>query len=88
MKKSLCLFIMGLTTVMPVQAQWDRIHTSTAISGVLGVLNESIESAERKKAMEIKAQEKAQYEQTFKDAMTEAKDFEQNEKWEDALEKY
>ena len=50
MKKSLCLFIMGLTTVMPVQAQWDRIHTSTAISGVLGVLNESIESAERKKA--------------------------------------
>ena len=88
MKKSLFLFITSLAMVMPVQAQWDRIHTSTAISGVLGVLNESIESAERKKAMEIQAQEKAQYEQSFKDAMTEAKDFEQNENWEDALEKY
>ena len=88
MKKSLFLFVMGLTMVMPAQAQWDRVHTSTTISGVLGVLNESIESAERKKAMEIKAQEKAQYEQSFKDAMTEAKYSEQNENWEDALEKY
>lgn len=88
MKKSLFLFVMGLVTVMPAQAQWTNWDTQRTISGVFGAINNSIESAERKKAMEIHAQEKAQYEQSFKDAMYEAKDFEQKENWEDALEKY
>ena len=88
MKKSLFLFAFGLLAVMPVQAQWDRIHTSTTISGVLGVLNNSIESAERKKQMEIRAQEKVQYEQSFRDAMEEAKSFEADGNWEEALNKY
>lgn len=38
--------------------------------------------------MEIQAREKAQYEQSFKDAMESAKDYEGGEYWEDALGKY
>ena len=88
MKKSLFFILLSLLTVIPAQAQWTNWDTQRAVNGVFGAINNSIESAERKKAMEIKAQEKAQYEQSFKDAMYEAKDFEQNENWEDALEKY
>ena len=73
---------------MPAQAQWTNWDTQQTISGVFGVLNHSIESAERKKQMEIHAQEKAQYEQSFKDAMESAKDYEMGEYWEDALGKY
>lgn len=87
MKKSLFLFTLGLVTFIPAQAQWIRYDTQTAISGVFGAINHSIESAERKKQMEIHAREKVEYEQSFKDAMEEAKDFEQQEKWEDALSK-
>jgi hypothetical protein len=88
MKKILFFILLSLLTVIPAQAQWTNWDTQRAVNGVFGAINNSIESAERKKAMEIKAQEKAQYEQSFKDAMYEAKDFEQNENWEDALEKY
>lgn len=88
MKKSLIAFTLGLVTFMPAQAQWTHYDTQTAISGILGIANKSIESAERKKQMEIHAREKAEYEQSFKDAMEEAKDFEQHEKWEEALSKY
>ena len=88
MKKSLIIFALGLVSFMPVQAQWNHYDTQTAISGVFGAINHSIESAERKKQMEIHAREKAEYEQSFKDAMEEAKDFEQQEKWEEALSKY
>ena len=88
MKKNLFLFALGLVTFMPAQAQWTHYDTQTAISGVFGAINHSIESAERKKQMEIHAREKVEYEQSFKDAMEEAKDFEQQEKWEDALSKY
>ena len=88
MKKNLFLFALGLLTVMPAQAQWTHYDTQTTISGILGIANKSIESAERKKQMEIHAREKVEYEQSFKDAMEEAKDFEQQEKWEDALNKY
>ena len=88
MKKNLIILALGLVAVMPAKAQWDRIHTSNAISGVLGIANSAIESAERKKAMEIRAKEKVQFEQSFKDAMEEAKDFEQKENWEEALNKY
>ena len=69
MKKSLFLFALGLVSYMPAQAQWTHYGTQTAISGVFGAINHSIESAERKKQMEIFAQEKTQYEQSFKDAM-------------------
>lgn len=88
MKKNFFLLALGLVTFMPAQAQWTRWNTSTTISGVFGAINHGIESAERKKQMEIHAQEKVQYEQTFKDAMEEAKSFEQQEKWEDALNKF
>jgi hypothetical protein len=88
MKKSLILFALGLVSYMPAQAQWTHYDTQTAISGVFGAINHSIESAERKKQMEIFAQEKAQYEQSFKDAMESAKDYEGGEYWEDALNKY
>ena len=88
MRKSLISFALGLVTFIPAQAQWTHYDTQTTISGILGIANKSIESAERKKQMEIHAREKVEYEQSFKDAMEEAKDFEQQEKWEDALNKY
>ena len=88
MKKSLIAFALGLVSFMPAQAQWTHYDTQTAISGVFGAINHSIESAERKKQMEIFAQEKAQYEQSFKDAMESAKAYEGGEYWEDALAKY
>lgn len=55
---------------------------------MFGAINHGIESAERKKQMEIHAKEKAQYEQSFKDAMESAKDYEGGEYWDDALTKY
>jgi hypothetical protein len=55
---------------------------------VFGIANAAIESAERKKEMEIQARQKVEFEQSFQDAMTEAKDFEAKENWEEALEKY
>ena len=88
MKKNIFLLALGLAVVLPAKAQWTNWNTSSAISGVFGAINHSIESAERKKAMEIQAKEKAQYEQTFKDVMESAKDYEGGEYWEDALEKY
>ena len=88
MKKNLIVLALGMAVVMPAKAQWTNWDTQTAINGVLGIANKSIESAERKKQMEIRAQEKVQYEQSFKDAMEEAKAFEESEKWEDALSKY
>ena len=88
MKKNFFLFALGLAAVMPAQAQWTHYDTQTTISGILGIANKSIESAERKKQMEIHAREKVEYEQSFKDAMEEAKNLEQQEKWEDALNKY
>lgn len=88
MKKNLFFVMLSLLTVIPAQAQWSNYDTHRAVSGLFGAINNSIESAERKKAMEIQAQEKVQYEQSFKDAIYEAKDFEQKENWEEALEKY
>lgn len=87
-KRNVLVLVMGLVIAMPANAQWDRWHTSTAISGVLGVASKAIESAERKKEMEILARQKVEFEQSFQDAMTEAKDFEAKENWEEALEKY
>jgi len=88
MKKSIFLFAWGLVTFLPAHAQWTGWNTQQTISGVFGAINHGIESAERKKQMEIHAREKAEYEQSFKDAMEEAKDLEQEEKWEEALNKY
>ena len=88
MKKIVLFLAVCLSVIMPAKAQWDRIHTSIALSSVIGLARESIESAERKKAMEIHAQQKVQFEQDFKDSMTEAKDYELAEEWEEALNKY
>ena len=88
MKKNLIILALGLVAVMPAKAQWTQYNTDKTVSGVLDVLNKSIESAERKKQMEIQAKEKLEYEQSFKDAMEEARSYEEDEKWEYALSKY
>ena len=88
MKKNLMIIALGLVVVLPAKAQWTNSDTRSTISGVFGAINHSIESAERKKQMEIQAKEKAEYEQSFKDAMESAKDYEGGEFWEDALTKY
>ena len=69
MKKVFVVLALGLASFMPAQAQWTHYDTQTAISGLFGLANKSIESAERKKQMEIHARQKAEYEQTFKDVV-------------------
>ena len=54
--------------VLTVQAQWNNWHTTQAISSGFGLLESIVESAERKKAMEIWEREKKQYQPTFKEA--------------------
>jgi tetratricopeptide (TPR) repeat protein len=88
MKKNLMILALGLAVVMPAKAQWNSWNTSSAISGVFGAISHSIESAERKKQMEIHAKEKLEYEQSFKYALEEAKSYEASGRWEDALDKY
>jgi exonuclease VII small subunit len=87
-KRFIVLVLLGAMMTAPANAQWNSWNTSSTISGVFGAINHSIESAERKKQMEIYAKEKAQYEQSFKEAMESARDFEGGEYWEDALTKY
>ena len=87
-KRFIVLVLLGAMMTAPANAQWNSWNTSSTISGVFGAINHGIESAERKKQMEIQAKEKAQYEQSFKEAMESARDFEGGEYWEDALTKY
>lgn len=82
------LLMLVLLEVSTAQAQWDRWDTQNAIRGVFSTANAMIESSERKKEMEIIARQKVEFEQSFKDAMTEAKDFEAKENWDEALDKY
>ena len=89
MKKNAFVIVMGLIMALPISAQsWNSWDTHRTINGVFGIANAAIESAERKKEMEIHARQKVEFEQSFKDAMKEAKDFEEKENWEEALEKY
>ena len=89
MKKNLFLLVVGMILAVPASAQsWNAWDTRSTISDVLGVANAAIKSAERKKEMEIQARQKVEFEQSFKDAMTEAKAYEAQENWEEALEKY
>ena len=88
-RKKALITLLGLTMMLPASAQsWNSWDTRSTISGVLGVANAAIESAERRKEMEIMARQKVEFEQSFQDAMTEAKAYEQQENWEEALEKY
>jgi hypothetical protein len=87
-KERLFLLVLGFMMLMPAKAQWDRWDTQNVIRGVFGTANAMIESAERKKEMEIIARQKVEFEQSFKDAMTEAKDYEAQENWDEALDKY
>ncbi len=77
-----------LIMALPASAQWTNYNTTSAISGLFGIANSAIQSAERKKAMEIHAREKVEFEPNFKEALAEAKDNDAVENWEDALEKY
>ena len=89
MKKILLLAVLGLLIAHPSNAQtWNSWDTRSTIDGVLNLGKAVIESAERKKEMEIMARQKVEFEQSFQDAMTEAKNYEQNQNWEEALEKY
>lgn len=87
MKKVMLTMVLALTG-LTVHAQWNNWHTTQAISGGFGLLGSIVESAERKKAMEIWEREKAQYQPTFKKVQEEAKLLEGEEKWQDCLEKY
>ena len=53
MKKVFVVLALGLASFMPAQAQWTHYDTQTAISGVFGAINHSIESAERQKKKKI-----------------------------------
>ena len=44
MKKNLIILALGLAVVLPAKAQWTNWNTSSAISGVFGAINHSIES--------------------------------------------
>lgn len=87
-KKSLLVFVLGMAMAAPASAQWTNYDTQSAIRGVFNLANAALESSERKKEMEIIARQKVEFEQSFQDAMTEAKAFEASENWEDALSKY
>ncbi|MBQ2209021.1 MAG: hypothetical protein II404_03545 [Prevotella sp.] len=74
MKKNAFVIVMGLIMALPISAQsWNSWDTHRTISGVFGIANAAIESAERKKEMEIHARQKVEFEQSFKDAMKEAR---------------
>ena len=78
-KKLKTTFVAAIGTVMmtlPASAQWTNYDTQSTIRGVFGLANAALESAERKKEMEILARQKVEFEQSFQDAMTEeAKEF-------------
>ena len=86
--KKLLVLLLGLVMTVPSSAQWDRWNTSYALGLVGSLASQSIASAERKKAMELHAKQKVEFQQSFQDAMTEAKAYEAAENWEEALEKY
>lgn len=89
MKKIYFLALLGLLIANPSHAQsWNKWDTRSTIDGVLNLGKAVIESSERKKEMEILAKQKAEFEQSFQDAVTEAKAFEEKQNWEEALEKY
>ncbi len=60
-KRFIVLVLLGAMMTAPANAQWNSWNTSSTISGVFGAINHGIESAERKKQMEIYAKEKAQW---------------------------
>ena len=87
-KKLLVLSILGTMIIVPANAQWNTWHTTQAISSGFGLLGSIVESAERKKAMEIWEREKKQYQPTFQQAQEAAKQLESEERWQECLEKY
>jgi len=88
MRKTFLSAVFVLLAAIPANAQWTNYDTQSAIRGVFGLANAALESAERKKEMEILARQKVEFEQNFQDAMTEAKAAEDAEDWEEALGKY
>ncbi len=87
-QKRLLLALLCIVMMVPTYAQWNKWDTHRTIRNVLDIANKSIESAERQKEMEIQAQQRVEFEQSFQDAMTEAKMYEGKEDWDEALAKY
>ena len=52
-KKNVIVFVLGMMMTLPASAQWTNFDTQNTIRGVFGLANAAIESAERKKEMEI-----------------------------------
>lgn len=88
MKKNLFIMVLSLLTAVPTFAQWSAFNTHRALNGIFGIAEKSIESAERKKEMEILARQKTEFQKDFQDAMQEARNYEDNGEYERALEKY
>ena len=66
MKKNAFVIVMGLIMALPISAQsWNSWDTHRTISGVFGIANAAIESAERKKEMEIHARQKVEFEYKY-----------------------
>lgn len=52
-KKNVIVFVLWMMMTLPASAQWTNFDTQNTIRGVFGLANAAIESAERKKEMEI-----------------------------------
>ena len=88
MKRIVLLTAFLAMIVTSARAQWSEYDTQKALNGLLDIANAAIESAERKKEMEIQARQKVEFEPSFHEAMDAAKAYEADENWEEALEKY
>ena len=67
MRRNVLLVILGLAIAVPSSAQsWNKWDTRSTISGVLGLANAAIESAERKKEMEIQARQKVEFDKLIR----------------------
>lgn len=52
-KKNAIALVLGMMMTLPASAQWTNYDTQSTIRGVFGLANAALESAERKKEMEI-----------------------------------
>lgn len=81
------VMLMALAAMwMPVQAQYTEAERIA--NGVLNGINSVLESQERKQRAEIQAREKAQNQPVFQATMEDARELEEEGRYEEALAKY